>query len=78
MVHYLLECPAYAAHRAEMIDGLLSILPDIQRQLPAVSRRARVDLSNTLIYGTGKDEIDYKLFECTAKFIKESNRFKWP
>ena len=78
MAHYLLECPAYAAQRTEMVDGLISILPDLQHQLPAVSRRARSNVSNTLIYGIGKDEVDYKLFECVAKFIKESNRFKWP
>ena len=76
--HFLLECPAYTAERAEMLAGLMSVLPGKLQQPLTVSRQARINLTNMIVLGTGKEDIDLKIFAYAGKFISETKRFNWP
>ena len=71
--HYLLQCPAYAAQRAEMIASLSHIFPNIQQHLDTIPKRKQ--LSNTLLYGTQNEVHDIKTFTIVAKFIEKTERF---
>ena len=77
IVHYLLVCPYYAAHR---------ILPDLRDTSPPTSldllhlpgkRTTKVKLSNMLINGiySNTDSDNFSLFKVLAKFICKTERF---
>ena len=71
--HFLLECPAYAAHRMEMIGLLTDLVPDKTLSLRSVSTRKK--LCKTLLFGTNVPEKDYKIFDVVADFINKTQRF---
>ncbi len=76
--HFLLYCPAFAVQRNMMLEDLRervlqSVLPYIQYlENPKLS----LPFSKLLLTGTGKCNIDVKLFEIVQNFISQSNRFR--
>ena len=70
-VHYFFKCPLYAAQRAEMITSLRQCIPDIDRYIG----RSEKNLTSIILNGTGVEEVDIKIFDIVAVFIRESNRF---
>ena len=73
--HFLLECPTYAAHRAEMVTALTNYLPEIHQLTQHQNRRFMRNLTEKLLFGTGTEEIDIKIFEIIAEYIKKTDRF---
>ena len=74
-IHFLLHCPSYAAHRAEMFASLTQFIPNIHLLSLSRSRKDHVFLHDRLIYGCNNPAVDMKLFKIVAIFIKSTNRF---
>jgi len=73
--HFLLECPAYAAPRAEMIVSLQAIIPQhtaIINHLEIPSNRK--DLVHILIHGTMIEDVDKTIFQTVSAFINKTKR----
>lgn len=68
--HYLLQCPAYAAQRGEMLHGLAVLLP------PGTMNNNRL-LVETLLNGTESLTFDCnkKMHQLVYTYILDSNRF---
>ena len=79
-IHFLLHCPSYAAHRAEMFASLTQFIPNIHLLSLSRSRKDHVFLHDRLIYWCNNPAVDMKLFKIVAIFIKSTNRFSlnWP
>ena len=73
--HYLLLCTSYAAHRAEMFQSLSQLLPNFQQEAHSQSRNIQKSLTEKLVFGTLKPNVDKKVFEAVANFIKNTDRF---
>ena len=74
--HYLLECPAYAAHRLEMIALLTDLIPHDQESILNLRIvKNRKNLCKILIFGLGNPEKDKNIFDVVANFIQQSQRF---
>ena len=74
-LHFLIQCPAYAAPRTEMINDLSLLVPNIPVLFQGRSRRALDELLNIMIKGTGNEQTDMVIFTVVSKFIKQSERF---
>ena len=72
-IHYLLQCPAYAVQRAELITSLQQLLPEVL--FTNASRRSQIDLVNKIISGINQEGIDLQIFETASQYIKSTERF---
>ncbi len=70
--HFFLICPAFAAHRQQMLDDLVRDVPGTVQPL----LNAPVRLTRILIVGTGRVDVDKILFTHVQKYISATNRFK--
>ena len=79
IVHYLLECRYYAAHRIVLMSDLRDTWPPTSLDLLHLpgKRTAKVKLSNMLINGidSNTDSDNFSLFKVVAKFIYNIERF---
>ena len=73
--HFLMQCPAYAAPRAEMINSLSVIVPNTLALFRGHSRRSLDELLQFMVKGTGVETTDREIFSVVAKFIKSTERF---
>lgn len=73
--HYLLQCPAYAASRAELFANLSVLLPKVQQLSQSTLGRDLRELTTILISGTGNQETDPEIFKLTTEYIKNTGRF---
>ena len=73
--HFLFECPAYAAPRAEMITRLQAIIPQHNDKLNHLEIHAnRKVLEKILVSGTMLVDIDKILFHSVSIFISKTKR----
>jgi len=74
-VHFLLECPAYAAHRVDMMADLQNIIPNQRDLLRALaSKTKRKELNKILLTGTMIEIIDIKIFETVSVYVQSTQR----
>ena len=74
-MHFLLECPAYAALRVDMIANLHNIIPTHRDKLQNLnSKRARKELTQLLLNGIKIEQVDIKIFQCVSVYIQNSQR----
>ena len=73
--HFLLQCPAYAVQRTEMVTTLSHLLPNIQTKMQSSSKRVLSETTTALVQGISDEKSDREIFKCVAKFISDSKRF---
>ncbi len=74
--HFFLICPAYAVPRGAMFDRLGRLLPSLGvHGLAMGTGSQRRKIVKILIFGCKKVEIDTKIFNISAKYVEETNRF---
>ena len=73
-IHFFLICPTYAAQRAEMAASLSLLLPNTRRMFDNMHRDKK-KLIEILLFGIKNETLDEQIFQITAKFIKDSERF---
>ena len=77
-IHFLLLCPAYAAHRLNLLAHLRRILPDHGGDLANLeTRKTQKKITKILVNGTSNEIRDLEIFELVAKFIENTKRFEW-
>mgnify|MGYP001551431377 FL=1 len=57
-LHFVLHCPSYAAHRAEMLDHLSPVFPAIKNDAQSRLRKVQKNVLKNLIFGTGNESVD--------------------
>jgi len=74
-VHFLLECPAYAALRVDMMADLQNIIPSQRDTLLNLGNKAkRKELTKILLTGTMIETIDTKIFETVSVYVQSTQR----
>ena len=74
-LHFVLHCPSYAAHRAEMLDHLSPVFPAIKNDAQSRLRKVQKNVLKNLIFGMGNESVDRKIFEHVAQYVKNTKRF---
>mgnify|MGYP001545131586 FL=1 len=74
-LHFILDCPSYAAQRAEMLEHLSSMFPNIILDSHSRLRKIRKQVLDILLFGTSVEENDKKIFNYVSLYIKETKRF---
>jgi len=75
VVHYLLQCHAYAAQRTEMVADLSLLVPNVLPLFQNASRGSHSELANIMLKGIQDEKLDIKIFVIVSKFIKATERF---
>jgi hypothetical protein len=75
--HFLLFCPAFAAQRQVMMEGLREWAPLTVQPLLNFEQQKKLILpmEKLLLYGTGDPKLDENLFTIVQTFISKTNRF---
>ena len=75
-IHFIFECPAYAAARQQMLTRLRHVLPRYNHSFNHLNtKRNKQILAKLFIHGTGCKEIDTEVFGIVSTFIVTSKRF---
>ena len=76
-MHFMLCCPAYVAHRQQMIHELTQCAPHVMQELSNFENdnKQRSDLVHVLLNGTGNTEVDDLIFLSVQSYIERTERF---
>ena len=75
-IHFFLICTNHAAHRGDMLVQLSHTLPqhtDILNDI--ANKRSQKKICDIITCGTGKHDVDLRIFKIVSSFIEKTNRF---
>ena len=74
--HFFLVCPALAAHRKIILEGMGELLPQHINKFDNINQKKnRIFVTKLVLYGTNVKDTDVKLFSIVSHFICNSNRY---
>ena len=75
-IHFFLTCSSYAALRRELIRDLGGVVPEHAALLADHRQSSKLtELTNILIFGIGKVNIDKSIFDIVKTYITNTKRF---
>ena len=77
VLHYLLECPLYADHRAKLVNQLETVLPEHSNHICNIMLLNKKHAVKLLVQGSSSftDQENTSLLQQVTAYIADSNRF---